>query len=354
MVDSMRKRLAALIGGLAAALVVSLAAAPAHAEDETFKLRIHHFFPPTSPVHVNYFEPWKERVESASEGRIQVQIYPAMQLGGSPPSLYDQAREGRADIIWTVLGYTPDRFPRIEVFDLPFMPLSAEITSQAAHAFAMEHMDESLSDVHVIAVHVHSPGLLHTRDTAIRSLEDIEGMKIRGPSRMINRFLTALKAEPVGMPVPQTPEALSRGVIDGTVLPYEGIDAIGLTDLTSYHTGFAGDHALYTTPMLVAMNRDSYESLPPELRRVIDDNSGIEQAREIGRVMDEADQPVIEELRQSDGHEIITMSEEETERWREIGRQVTEDWIADMDERGYDGSKLHEDARALIDKYAEQ
>lgn len=324
----------------------------AHAQ--TITLRLHHFFPSSSPVQKGYFEPWKQSIEKASEGRISVLIFPSMQLGGTPPSLFDQAREGRADIVWTVLGYTPDRFPAAEVFDLPFMPSSAEATSQAAHEFAMKHLREAFADVHVIAVHTHSPGAIHTRDTPVRRLEDMRRLKIRGPSRMINRYLQALQAEPVGLPVPATPEAISRGVIQGTVMPFEGIYALGLAELTRYHTRFAGNRAIYSTPMLVAMSKRRYDSLPEDLRAIIDAHSGIKQAREIGRVMDAADQPVLTGLSGSNRNEIITLSAEETARWIEVGRQVTEDWIQAMNARGLDGQALYDEARALVEKYTAQ
>lgn len=351
-ITAWRRAAGTLKAAIASIGLAAVTAGSAAAADVT--LRLHHFFPPTSPVHVHYFTDWKKRVEEQSQGRIEVKIYPAMQLGGTPPALFDQARSGQADIIWTVMGYTPDRFPEAEVFDLPFLPRSAEITSQAAHDFAMRHLAERFAGVKVIAAHVHSPGLIHTRDRAVRTPEDMQGLKLRGPSRLINSFIQALGAEPVGMPVPQTPEALSRGVIDGTVLPLEAIGALRLQELLHKHSVFAGDNALYTTMMLVAMNEARYTALPDDLKAVIDANSGIQEARAIGRVMDQADAPVLEAVSASDSNEVIRLTPEETARFKAVGDEVARAWVARMAERGIDGEALLAEARDLVAKYAAQ
>lgn len=347
------RRLATRMAAGVAGLVVAAGMAGQAAAAEV-TLRLHHFFPPTSAVHSKYFTDWKQRVESQSGGRIEVKIYPAMQLGGTPPSLFDQARTGQADIIWTVVGYTPDRFPEAEVFDLPFLPRSAEITSQAAHEFAMKHLTSRFEGVKVIAAHTHSPGLIHTRDREVRTPEDMKGLKLRGPSRLINSFIEALGAEPVGMPVPQTAEALSRGVIDGTVLPMEGLDALRLQELVHRHMVFAGENALYTTMMLVAMNQAKYDGLPADLKKVIDDNAGIAEARAIGRVMDQADAPVVASIEKSTTNRIIALTPEETDRFRAVGAEVEKAWAERMTARGIDGPALIEEAKALVAKYATQ
>src|SRR5262252_530951 len=103
--------------GIGAAL--TFAAAAAVAQDVT--LRIHHFLPPKGTIQAQVFEPWCEKIGKESGGRLKCQIFPAMQLGGTPPQLFDQARDGVADIIWTVPTYQSGRFVKSEVFELPFM-----------------------------------------------------------------------------------------------------------------------------------------------------------------------------------------------------------------------------------------
>lgn len=342
----MRRTALALAAAIA---LLGSTAIPASAENVV--LKIHQFLPAQAPIPANFIKPWAEKVEAESNGRIKFELYPAMQLGGAPPALYDQVRDGVADIVWTLPGYTPGRFPGTEAFELPFMPASGEETSQAAWEFYDKHLREQFGDVHIIAVHTHGPGLLHVKGDGVRKLEDMQGLKLRGPTRVITKLLEQLGATPVGMPVPAVPESLSKGVIDGTVIPWEVTRPLKVAELVDTHTGFSGDRGLYTSFFIFAMNKDKYESLPDDLKKVIDDNSGLETARWAGRVMDEGDVPgkaVAEER----GNTIIILDEAETQRWKEASRPVIDAWIAEMNEKGIDGQALYDDAKALIDKYA--
>ena len=66
-------------------------------------------------------EPWVAQVEKNSGGRVKIDIFPSMTLGGAPPQLINQVRDGVVDLVWTVNGYTAALFPRSEVFELPFI-----------------------------------------------------------------------------------------------------------------------------------------------------------------------------------------------------------------------------------------
>src|SRR5690554_1411127 len=337
-----------LILGMAAVLTLLNAA---HAE-APIRLRIHHFLSPAAPMQA-YFEDWKTRVETQSEGRLQVQIFPAMQLGGTAPSLYDQARDGQVDIVWTLTGYTADRFPKSEVFDLPFMARDYRATAQAAHAFFEQHLKDEYDDVQVLVFFTHSPGAIHSRNHLITEPADLRRQRIRGPSRIMTRYLEALGANPIGMPVPQVPEALSRGVIDGTVLPLEVIGPLRVDELARYHTLFPDEEAIYTSTMLVAMNKDRYQSLPDDLRAVIDANSGLAEARQISQIMLESDQQVLDRIQASGRNQIHRVSLDALDARREPAAQTIEAWFERMEERGYDGRALYRDARELIEHYME-
>lgn len=307
-------------------------------------LRLHQFLPPQASIPAEAITPWAEKVEAESDGRIEVQLYPSMQLGGSPDSLFGQAQDGVVDIVWTVLGYTPGRFPKSEVFELPFlMSTSAEETSAAFYNYVMENSADEFESVHVIALHTHGPGLFHTKDP-IESLEDLQGMKIRGGSRIISSMLAQLGAEPVGMPVPQTTEALSRGVIDGTTVPWEVTPSLRISELVTNHTDFSGDHGLYTQTFGFVMNRGTYESLPDDLKAVIDANSGLETSKMFGRVMDEADL-VGRQIAVDAGNNLVTLDEEETARWKEAAQPTIDQWFADMEAIGIDGEALYASAQ---------
>lgn len=329
--------------------LLALAAPVAAFADPEVTLRLHQFLPLSSSIPRDAIEPWIERVEAQSDGRIEIEHYPSMQLGGAPPALYDQARDGVADIVWTVLGYTPGRFPRSEAFELPFMVADAEATSRAFDRYVRDNAMEEFQDVHPILFHTHGPGLIHIRGEPVESLEDMEGLTLRGPTRIVTGMLEDLGATAVGMPVPATPEALSKGVIDGAVIPWEVTLPLKIAELTDAHTELSGDRGLYTATFVLAMNKDAYQGLPDDLKAVIDANSGAETAATFGRAMDVMD---VEgrEVAEAEGNAIVTLPPEETERWREAAGPTIERWLAEMDERGVDGQALLEDARAKIEE----
>ncbi|HEY9548850.1 MAG TPA: TRAP transporter substrate-binding protein [Kiloniellaceae bacterium] len=341
---------------LALALTLSLAAAvsaPPRAAAQEVILRLHQMLPPQAAIPAKALVPWIEQVEQESGGRIKVEHYPSMQLGGAPPALYDQARDGVVDLIWTVLGYTPGRFPKSEAFELPFMVTTAEATSRAFHEYVLANAMDEFEDVHPIVLHTHGPGLLHVRGKAVRSLKDMAGLKIRTPTRVAAGMLAAFGATPIGMPVPQVPESLSKGVIDGVAIPWEVTLPLKIAELVDSHTDFSGRHGLYASTFIFAMNRDSYEALPADLKQVIDAHSGPEAAALFGRAMDEVD-VIGRAAAEQAGNTLITLDPAETARWQEAARQTTENWIAEMSAKGIDGAALVEDARRRIEKYSGQ
>lgn len=342
-----------LLGCLSAAALAVLSggifAGPASAQDVNLKL--HHFLPPQANVPKLVLEKWAGDVTEQSGGRIGVTIYPSMQLGGKPPELMDQAIDGVADIVWTVVGYTPGRFPSTEVFELPFMMTDARAASRAYWEMYETHMkDSEFRDVKVLATWVHGPGLLHTSEP-VRTPDDLQGMKIRGGSRSVNALLTKLGATPVGMPVPAVPEGLSKGVIDGTTIPWEVTAALKVPELVSNHTEFSGN-ALYTLTFVLAMNKAKYDSMPDDLKAVIDANSGLEFSVFTAGTQADADGPA-RKLAEDRGNTIITLTDEETQVWRDAAQPIYEEWVADMDSKGKDGQALIDEARALIAKYSQ-
>ena len=332
--------------GPALLLCAVIAVQSARAQDVTLKL--HHFLPPQAIAQSEFLEPWAERIETESGGRIKIDIYPAMQLGGKPPQLYDQVRDGVVDLVWTVPSYTPGRFPKLEVFELPFITASAEATSQAVMEYADTHLQGDFAGVKPLLFHVHAPGLLHMNDRPIRKLEDLVGAKLRAPTRAITETLNQLGAVPVGMPAPQVPQAISRGVVDGTVFPYEVTLPLRIHEITDSHTEIWDGRGLYTTVLMLAMNQNSYDRLPDDLRAIIDANAGMAIAQEIGRVWDAAEAPgraAAEAL----GDEFIALDSAEIERWKFSSEPVVTRWV---DSIGDDGPALLDDARALVSKYA--
>jgi TRAP-type C4-dicarboxylate transport system substrate-binding protein len=330
-----------------AALVFGGPAAAQDAEPEV-TLRFQHFVSPLSANPTYFMRPWAEAIEEQSEGRIRVELYPSMQLGGAAPAQYDLIRDGAIDGGWVIPGYQPGRFPEAEALELPFMTTkSAEEASRAAWDFTQAHLMDDFADVHVIAAHMHGPGIVHLAGPPIDALSDFDGLRLRGPSRAATLLLERLGATPIGMPVPAFPEALARGVLDGGVITWEQAPSLRLDELASSHTDVAGDRSLYNLYFLWAMNRDVYEGLPEDLRAVIDANSGMMASAWAGRAHDIGDAEGRAEMAAA-GNEIAVMSEELTEEVRELGATVTQDWIEEMTGRGLDGAGLVAAARAAM------
>jgi TRAP-type C4-dicarboxylate transport system substrate-binding protein len=335
---------------VATSLLTASMGAAAVAESVTLKF---HSFPPM-PANSNakFVKPWADKVAAESNGEIKVEMYASMQLGGKPPQLADQVREGVVDIIWTVAGYTPGRFPHLEAFELPFMPSSAEATSQAAHEYMMTVGAEDLKDYKVLAVHVHAPGTIHTKDTLVKSASDLNGLKMRGPTRVISQMLGGLGATPVGMPVPQVAPSLSKGVIDGMVVPWEIMPSFKLHELTKSHTTLSGDRGLYTAPFLLLMNKAKYESMSDAQKKVIDDNSGMALAKLAGQLWDGFEAPA-RALAEKAGGEFHELSGAELDEMKAAGATLVDAWIEKANGDGLDGAALVETARSLVAKYAD-
>lgn len=329
---------------LAAALygAASFSSAPA----QEVVLRLHQFLPMTDSVPQNGLIPWSETVEQQSGGRIKIEFYPSMILGGAPANLFDQAQDGVVDLAWTVLGYTPGRFPKSEVFEMPFLVTNAEDTSRAFQRFVEENAMDEFSGVKLIAVHTHGPGVFHS-SSPIERLEDLAGLKVRGGSRVISAMLADLGAEAIGMPVPQVPESLSRGVIDAATIPWQVTMALRTSEIVSHHTEFSGDHGLYTQTFAFVMNRDSYENLPDDLRAVIVANSGVEWAGRFGAAND-ADDIVARNEALANGNAIVTLDAGETARWRAAAQVTIDNWFAEASANSVDGAALYARAVELV------
>jgi len=327
---------------LAAAVVAALASTGAPAQEVTLKL--HQFLPAQANVPALILDVWADTVEEASEGRIEIDRFPSMQLGGAPPDLMDQAIDGIADIVWTVVGYTPGRYPSTEVFELPFMVDDARAASCAYWNMFESHMaDTEFAAVKILGTWVHGPGVLHTSEP-VETPADLQGMKIRGGSRLVNELLELSGATPVGMPVPAISESLSKGVIDGATIPWEVTTALKVPELVDFHTEFEGP-ALYTLTFVLAMNKEAYDGLPDDLKAVVDDNSGLNLSIFAGGTMADADGPA-REFAVENGNEILTVTD--TSEWETLVRPIYDTWVAGVAEEDIDGQALIDEAQALM------
>ena len=329
---------------LVAGLLFSL---PNLMAEEQIVLRLHHFNSPKAIAHRLFIKPWANEIEEKSKGRVKIQVFPAMQLGGKPSDLYGQARDGVVDIVWTVPGYSPGRFPLTELFEMPFLSGSATAASQALTEFHHKWMKDEYKDTHPLVFHSTAPTHIHTTGKQIRGLEDFKGLKIRTPSRTSAETLRELGAVPVGMPVPAVYEALSRGVVQGVAIPWSIMRPFRLHEVTNYHTEVALSRVLF----VMTMNKRRYDSLPLDVKAVIDGSTGIALAGRLGRMWDDDEKPG-RAIALERGQPVLSLSDAERAQWREKTQTVIDRGIAKVGTLGYDGQTLLVDAQRLLAKYS--
>jgi TRAP-type C4-dicarboxylate transport system substrate-binding protein len=239
----------------------------------------------------------------------------------------------------------------VEVFELPFMMTNAEATSKAYWEYFQTQCADEFKDTHVIALQVHGPGVFHSASKPITKAADLKGMKVRGPTRQVTNMLRSLGAIPVGMPLPGIPDALSKGTIEACVIPWEVVPSVKVHELSKFHSEFpAGGPALYTTTFVMAMNKARYEGLAPDLKKVIDNNSGMATSAWLGKTQ-ESNDPIGRKSATDRKNAIHTFTAAETQEFIQLSAAIDDAWVADMDKRGFKGKALLDSAKALIAKH---
>ena len=311
-------------------------------------LKLHHFLGPKSPAQTKMLEPWSKAIEDGSKGRVKIEIYPSMTLGGSPPQLFRQVADGVVDIIWTVNGYTPGLFPRSEVFELPtIFTNDIAATNLAMREMFDEYLAPEYEAVHVLFKHVHAGQALQMAKDPVHTVTDTKGKKLRVPGPTGNDVVTAMGATPVTMPVPDLPQALSTHGVDGALIPWEIIPALKLQDVTKYQIEGPEKTRFGTTTFQVSMNKDRWEALPDDLKTVFNDNSGEDWLREVAQIWRDSDDRGIKVATEA-GNEHIVLTEDEMQTFDDALAPVVDKWVSDH--TGFDAAAIVKAAKASISK----
>jgi TRAP-type C4-dicarboxylate transport system substrate-binding protein len=335
---------------LAASAFALVTAGGAWAQEFTFKL--HHLLSELAPAHTEMLAPWVAAVEENSGGRVKIEIYPNMSLGGKPPELIQQVRDGVVDLVWTVNGYTPGLFPRTEVFELPnVFTGDLRATNLAMQDMFAEDLAEEYQGVEVMFLHVHAGQGIQMVDKPVRTPADLAGTKLRIPTRTGAWVIEALGAAPVAMPVPELPQALSKKVVDGALIPWEIILPLKLQDQTQYQIEGEDGYRLGTTTFQVSMNKARWDSLPPDIQQAFRDASGPDWWAEVGDIWRATDDHAIGIVVGS-GNEHVLLNAEEVAAFRQALEPVVDRWVEEVTATGIDGAGLVERARALIAKHS--
>lgn len=321
-----------------------------YANEKVYNLVVHHLHSPKAPTHQKFLLPWAKQLEKMSNGRLKVEVFPSMTLGGKPTELYKQARDGVADITWTLAGYTPGVFPRTEVFELPTVHQGSSVDTSVAIKENIDLIKDDFTDVKLLMAYVHAGNSIHTVNKNITSASDLNGLKLRTPSRTGGWLIEELMAEPVGMPLPTLPQSLSKNAVDGALIPFEVFPAFKFHQLTRYSTIGYSEKRFGTSVFLLLMNQDKFKSLPKDLQDIIEKSLDIEMVKQVGQLWMDFEKPGIKMQKKSLDSKVSILSKEAMKDFDEAGERVVQRWISEVSEKGIDGKKLVDKARDAISK----
>lgn len=312
---------------------------------EEYELDFSHFFPPTHFME-EQVQQFAADLEEATDGRIKITSYPGASLA-APDEQFDAAATGSVDFGLSVHGYTPNQFPLSSVMELPFMTESSKQGSSILWQLFNEfdEFEEEYAGTVPLWLYTTDPAQLYTVDKPVKSIEDLKGMRIRSPSPETSEWLEALGATPVSMPMNENYEALERGVVDGTIAPWEAVKTWGLDEVVNYVT--VGN--FYATTMFVVMNEDLFNSMSEEDQQTILDLAGERMVESTGDVFDQVGQEAIEQAKEK-GIEFYELSDDELDEWKEYINPTIDNWIKKVEDRGLPGQKVYDRAIELLGK----
>ena len=334
----------------ALALCLGLLAAPfGDGFAQEIKLKFSHLVPPSHIQHANVIVPWVEEVKRRTNGRVEITVFPGASLC-KPAQQYECAKSGIADIAWAVTGWTPGRFPLTSVLELPFIQRTATVGNQMMADLWEKYLKKDYDDVHLLYLFLAPAVHVHTASKPIRTFEDLRGLKIRVTNAVQGDALGMLGGTQVGMPAPQIYEAMSQRVIDGFTLTYEALLPFRLLEVSKHHTEVSLSAAVFAT----FMNKAKYESLPPDVRKVLDETTSPASGywRRVGEIWDRGEVAARKAVVDRKA-EIYVLPKEERRRWRDTVKPLDDKWAAGLEAKGLPGRALLNDARALTVKYGE-
>jgi TRAP-type C4-dicarboxylate transport system substrate-binding protein len=329
MIMARKKLWSLMLGCLAACLFIAIAAAPGYGK--TVELTYSNVYPVT---HANLIlaNEWCKEIEKRTNGAVKITMFPGGTLTPSD-QCYDGVVQGISDIGMSVVSYVKGRFPLSEVIDLPLGFKSGRQATMLANAYFEKFKPKEFDDVKIMYLMAHGPGIFHTKKP-VEKLEDLKGVKIRSTGTTL-KVVSACGAVPVAMPMPETYDALQKGVADGVVAPIEALNGWKLAEVIKSTTEDYG--AAYSLLFFVAMNKKKWESLPKDVQEIIEkiNKEWIEKSADLWDKIDKEGR----EYTLSKGNKIIQLSKEEDARWTAAVKPVLDDYVKSMKEKGLPGEE---------------
>ncbi|MBW1997109.1 MAG: TRAP transporter substrate-binding protein [Deltaproteobacteria bacterium] len=334
-----------LFMGVVAAVAINLLLGSLHLTmaQETFQLRLSSFVPPKHFMNAGILQPWVDKIEKRSGGKLKIRIYSGSALG-KPQDQYDIVLRGAADIAWGVAAYNPGRFPLTTVMELPFMYLNAEIGCRIIQRlYDRGYLKPEYKEVKLLALGM-PPGLdVHSNKKLIKTIDDLTGMKVRVNSAMMGNLVKRWGKTPVAMPATEIYLSLDRGVIDVIFLDSLTLFGMRLNEVTKFHTVLG----MSNTNFWFAMNKRTWERLPGDLKEIINELSGEYFSADIhGKAADKVLKGALAKLEKA-GHTVYRLTPEELESWKKASVPAYDAWLKDMAAKGLPGGKVLEAAKRL-------
>lgn len=331
----MKKLLTTLV-----ALAVLCVALPTLAQAET-KLTYSTFFPPTNHQS-KLAEAWCKEVEKRTNGKVKIEYYPGQTLTKAP-QCYDGVVEGISDIGFSVLAYSRGRFPVMAAVDLPLGYKTAAQATATANAVYEKFQPKEFDDVEVMYFHGHGPGLLFTTKKPVKSLADMQGLKIRSTGNSA-KLVKALGGTPVAKSMSENYQLLQKGVVDGSMHPIESNKSFKLGEVCKFGTD--DFDVAYTTAFFIVMNKERWASLDDDSQKAIREINK-EWAVKHAKAWDEAD-VLGRQFLLDQGGEIITLSADESAKWVEAAKPVLEGYVTETSKKGLDGKAILEFTQSTL------
>jgi len=300
---------------------------------ETIKLTYSNFFPPMH-IQSKLAEQWAQEVEKRTKGRVKVEYYPGGTLT-SAPQCYQGVIDGISDIGFSVLAYSRGRFPTMAAVDLPLGYTSGQVATEVANAVYQKFQPKEFKDVEVMYFHAHGPGLIHTSEKEIRSMADLQGVKIRATGNSA-KVIKALGGIPVAMPMPDSYQNIQKGVVDGGIYPMETNKGWRLAEVVSYVTDTYA--AAYTTTFFVVMNQEKWQTLPQDIQKIIQKINS-EWITKHGKAWDESDKEGLSYFTQK-GNKVIHLDDQETKKWKAAVQPMINDYVQSVSAKGIKGQQI--------------
>lgn len=303
-------------------------------------IRFANFFPPTHKNAIN-MDNWCKEVTKRTDGRVEAKHYPGGTL--SPAAqIYDAVAKGVVDAGETVLGYTMGKFPLIEVLDYPIGHFAGSVSSQMFNDFYKKFKPKEFDDVKVMFFHCQGPGLIHTR-TYAGKLEDLKGMKLRtfGTNAEMVRLLGGV---PVAMTMGEAYDAIAKGVAQGFLSPYEGLEGWKTGEVIKYT--IENYATAYGAGFIVAMNKAKWNSISPADQKIIEQINDEYLKKQIA-IWDEIDISG-KKFSEGLGNKAITLSAAEDAKWKKALEPMFTKYVSDMKAKGLPGDEVLKWARNYL------